>query len=168
MNDVAHAPAPGLLSQTAEAYGEEYRRHLMEQYRLYVEMSERLSSRRMLANSFFTGMNTAVVGALAIALKERLIEPVGLILAPVTAALLMCVAWWLMIVSYRKLNGGKFEVILAMERLLPLAPFTAEWAVLGRGEQGRRYRPITSVELLVPWLFASIHVALAIVFLASS
>ncbi|MEB3361924.1 MAG: hypothetical protein VKI42_07370 [Synechococcaceae cyanobacterium] len=41
--------------------------------------------------------------------------------------------------SYRQLNSGQYQVILAMEDLLPLAPFELEWEVLGRGKDPQRY-----------------------------
>ncbi len=155
-----------LQSVQQAGYGDSYRQHVRDQYHLYVEMADRISSRRMLANSFFVGMNTAVAGAIAVSLKEKLIDPPALILAPVVAALLMCSAWWMMVLSYRRLNSAKFKVILAMERLLPLAPYSAEWAALEEKRRSAGYLPITSVELIVPWLFAAIHVSLSVAFLA--
>lgn len=154
-----------LLATSPETYGKEYSYHALRQYELCVEMADRVSSRRMIANSFFVGMNTAVVGALAIALKEGLIQSRTLVVAPATAAILMCIAWWMMVLSYRQLNAGKFKVILAMERYLPLAPYAAEWAALDGGKSRRDYLQTTKVELLVPWLFAGIHVALTVAIL---
>jgi len=159
------AISSALLSASRENYGKDYEYHALRQYQMCVEMADRISNRRMLANSFFVGMNTAVVGALAIALKEGLIQSRTLVIAPATAAVLMCVAWWMMVLSYRQLNAGKFKVILAMERQLPFAPFAAEWIALGAGRLRRDYLQTTRVELLVPWLFAGIHVALTVAIL---
>lgn len=160
--------AAALHANSPEAYGEDYRYHALRQYQISVEMADRVSNRRMLANSFFVGMNTAVVGALAVALKEGLIASRTLVVAPATAAVLMCIAWWMMVLSYRQLNAGKFRVILAMERELPFAPFAAEWAALDSGRSRRRYLQTTTVELLVPWLFAGIHVALTVAILVKA
>lgn len=157
-----------LLVTTPEAYGEDYDYHALRQYQMCVEMADRVSSRRMIANSFFVGMNTAVVGALAVALKEGLITSRTLVIAPATAATLMCVAWWMMVLSYRQLNAGKFKVILAMEKQLPFAPFAAEWVALEGGRSRRDYLQTTKVELLVPWLFAGIHIALTVAILVKA
>ncbi|MBX3694790.1 MAG: hypothetical protein KF790_06425 [Steroidobacteraceae bacterium] len=157
--------ASALRPVTAEAYGGDYTDHALRQYQLYVEMTDRVSNRRMLANSFFVGMNTAVVGALAFALKAGLIVSRTLVVAPASAAILMCIAWWMMVLSYRQLNAGKFRVILAMEQRLPLAPYTAEWQALDASRSRREYLQTTRIELLVPWLFAGIHVALSIAIL---
>lgn len=160
--------ATSLLAVTPQEYGSDYRLHALREYELYVEMADRVSSRRMIANSFFVGMNTAVVGALAIALKEGLIQSRTLVVAPASAAVLMCIAWWLMVLSYRQLNAGKFRVILAMERYLPFAPYAAEWKALDNASSRREYLQTTKVELLVPWLFAGIHVALTIAILVKA
>jgi hypothetical protein len=157
-----------LHANSPEEYGEDYQYHALRQYQISVEMADRVSNRRMLANSFFVGMNTAVVGALAVALKEGLITSRTLVVAPATAAVLMCIAWWMMVLSYRQLNAGKFRVILAMERVLPFAPYAAEWAALDSGHSRRRYLQTTTVELLVPWLFAGIHVALSVAILVKA
>jgi hypothetical protein len=43
----------------------ELRTIVLEQYKLYVEMADRLSARRALANTFFLTVNTAVLIGLA-------------------------------------------------------------------------------------------------------
>ncbi len=42
-------------------YGSNYEAHYFEQYKLFVEMTDRISSRRQSANSFFLSVNTAVI-----------------------------------------------------------------------------------------------------------
>ncbi|MGL6307740.1 hypothetical protein ACSZMF_18840 [Aeromonas caviae] len=43
-----------LISSLKSAYGEEYEKHLFEQYKMFVDMADRVSARRMLANSFLS------------------------------------------------------------------------------------------------------------------
>ena len=45
-----------LLRQSKDTYGDEYENHLFERDKPYVDMADRVSSRRMLANSFFVGV----------------------------------------------------------------------------------------------------------------
>lgn len=49
----------------AANYGS-YERHLLEQYRLYVEMADRIAARRHTANTFFLTSNTAFVSFIAL------------------------------------------------------------------------------------------------------
>jgi predicted homoserine dehydrogenase-like protein len=69
------------------------------------------------------------------------------------------VLWKRNIDSYKDLNTGKFRVITEMEKVLPVAAFTAEWEVLQRGENKSLYRPFHRVEILVPFIFAAVHLA---------
>jgi hypothetical protein len=48
---------------TQEEYGDNFKPHLLEQYKLYVEMADRISGRRQSANSFFLSVNTAIIAA---------------------------------------------------------------------------------------------------------
>jgi len=50
-----------LYSVSNKEYGSEYNSHVIEIYKLYVEMADRISTRRQLANSFFLSINTAIV-----------------------------------------------------------------------------------------------------------
>lgn len=152
-----------LFPVPVEELGGRHLDHLVTQYKLYVDMADKVSTRRMVANTFFVGMNTAVAGALAVSLRDSLDIPRNLLFGPAIAALLMCLTWWMLILSYRQLNAGKYRVILAMEKRLPSSPYTAEWAALSDGRSKRDYLQITNIELLVPWLFAAIHVALGVV-----
>lgn len=44
------------------AANEKQQAHLLDQYKLYVEMADRISARRQTANSYFLSINTALVG----------------------------------------------------------------------------------------------------------
>ena len=80
------------------------------------------------------------------------------------AALAQCGAWWMIVRSYRQLNGGKFKVVGLMEKRLPAAPYSsAEWKALGEGEDWRLYLPLTHVEQWVPMIFAAVYVAAVLI-----
>ena len=40
---------------------EKYQEHLLEQYKLYVEMADRVSQRRLTTNSYFLSINSAIL-----------------------------------------------------------------------------------------------------------
>lgn len=41
---------------------DDYQAHLLEQYKLYVGMADKISERRQSANSYFLSLNTALLG----------------------------------------------------------------------------------------------------------
>ena len=150
---------PLLLRASEDGYGDLYRQHLFDQYRLVVEMADRLSARRMQANTFFLAVNTGLLTVLANLVKDGLISGIAGAL-PLIAVLVLCYGWWRIVGSYRQLSSGKHAVILEIETLLPAAPYAAEWAVLGEGRDPRRYLPLTHVETWVPRLFALLYLLL--------
>ena len=114
---------------------------LMEQYKLFVETSERLVARRQIVNTFFLSANALALSALGLVAKE--LSPLAAlgIVALAGAALLLCISWKRLVRSYAQLNGGKFAVIERLEQRLPAALFRAEWAALGEGKDLKVYRP---------------------------
>ena len=150
-----------LLRQSKEDYGAEFENHLFDQYKLYVEMADRVSARRMLANSFFVGLHTTLTIAFTVLLKEKVLQPASLIFVPFVALMLLCYVWWRVVCSYRQLNTGKYKVVLALEQMLPVAPYDAEWIALGEGKDRKLYSPLTGVEKWVPVCFGLLYILLA-------
>ena len=129
----------------------------LDQYKLMVEMADRVSARRATANSFFVTVQSALVTAFGFSKDDR--WPLAV------AGLVVAVAWWLSLRSYRMLNGAKFEVINKMEERLPAAPYKDEWAILKRAEGPlhKRYAALSFVEQTVPVAFAALNAALIVV-----
>lgn len=136
-----------------------FQRDLLEQYKLCVEMADRISARRAAANTFFMTFNTAVVGALG-AFFEHI--PQTAAIAIYAAAIGFCVAWIVLLRSYRSLNTAKFKVIGLMEERLPSSPlYAAEWKALGEGKDWRKHIPLSPIETIVPIGFAACYAYLA-------
>ncbi len=133
--------------------------HVLEQYKIYVESAERVSSRRNLANTFFLTLNTAIVASsAAVYTKGITITGKWWIIFPLIAIELLCFSWMRLIKSYRQLNSGKFKVIGEMEKKLPASPYwNAEWKVLGEGKDSTKYKPLTVVETWIPILFGLLY-----------
>ena len=159
MTSLARALFPG----GPPAGDAETRHELLEQYRLFVETSERVVARRQTANTFFLSINSLLLVAVGILLREATDAAVvafgvaGLSLV----GLFACFAWRRMVTSFRQLNTAKFEIIHLLEERLPAAVFKAEWDALGRGSDPARYRPFTGMEARMPLLFMGLY-ALAI------
>lgn len=143
--------------ETEQAANEAKTDRLLEQYKIYVEMADRISSRRALTNTFFLTINTAVFALVGTFVKDG--SPRGpLILIPVLAIVVQCGAWFFLLRSYRQLNSAKYVVIGAMEEHLPASPYwRAEWKALGEGKDRRRYWPLSHLEQWVPISFAALY-----------
>lgn len=146
----------------SEQYGQKYQEHLLEQYKLYVEMADRISSRRTQANSFFLGVSTALIAAGAAIYGKGYSIPPAIILIVLLAILVLCFTWWRLLQSYRQLNTAKYKIILLLERHLPSAPYATEWAMLGEGKGSKLYRPLTSLERWIPLIFTMLFILLGI------
>jgi hypothetical protein len=147
-----------------DTYGNEHASHLLEQYKLYVQMADKISERRQTANTFFLTINTALVAMLGIAWRpaERLVGPMWYLIVGVSG-LVLCYSWYRLVRSYRDLNSGKFRIVHAIEQLLPIRPYDAEWTIVGRGEDPKLYLPFTHVETKVPWVFFILYLVVIVI-----
>src|SRR4051812_13581163 len=160
MNSVsAGTPATGTArADTSPAAASE-----LELYKLAVEMADRISARRALANTFFLTVNTGLAALLGGKELRWYVAVAGLAFA---------LAWWWLLQSYRKLSWAKFQVINAIEPRLPVQLFSTEWQHLQSTKAPRRlwppsalrawlrgYHELGTVERFVPFAFASIYIA---------
>jgi hypothetical protein len=133
---------------------------VLEQYKLYVEMADRVSNRRGQANTFFLTVNTAVFTLLGVFVQRQTREGEWLLIFPLFALLGQCLAWFYLVRSYRQLNTAKFIVIGLLEERLPASPYwRAEWSALGEGRDRQKYWPLSHLEQWVPLLFAFTYVS---------
>lgn len=133
---------------------EKLQAHLFEQYKLCVEMADRISVRRQTANSYFLTVNTALLSFVGYVTAKDTGDYLWLL---GVVGISLCYLWYRIIRSYRDLNTAKFAVIHEIEKWLPLSPYDAEWEAMGRGEDPQRYKPFTHIETGVPWVFVLLH-----------
>jgi drug/metabolite transporter (DMT)-like permease len=158
---------PEVDAQSYEGVGEKYRTAILEQYKLYVEMADRISARRALTNTFFLTLNTGLIAAAAATKSDFTAS--RLLLLVLIIAVGQCVAWWWLVRSYRLLNGAKYKVVGLLEERLPASPYwSAEWVALGEGKDWRKYLPITHLEQWVPVAFALVYVVGYLMLLGSA
>lgn len=156
---------------TEESYAttKQYQEHLFEQYKIFVEMADQVSTRRNLANTFFLTLHTLIISAVAFSYeKGPRITNRWLNMFPLIAVLVLCYTWWSLMKSYRQLNKVKYKVIGEYERRLPSSPYwSAEWKALGEGKDPKLYKQLTDIENWVPLIFAVLYIigVIAITFL---
>ncbi|UGT60148.1 RipA family octameric membrane protein [Nocardia asteroides] len=141
----------------------QYRAAILEQYKLYVEMADRMSQRRGLANTFFLTLNTALLAA-AGATGTLMNAPLWQLSFALLGVLAQSAVWFYLLRSYRQLSAAKYQVIGWLEEQLPSSPYwRAEWDLLGAGKDRGLFLRLTDVEKWIPVIFA---VAYAGVFVA--
>ncbi len=140
-------------------HNEKWYSHLLDQYKLYVEMADRISSRRATANSYFLSVNSAILAFVGYLTSKDSTDYLWLL---ALAGMTLSYFWHALILSYKNLNTAKFLVIHQIEKRLPISPYDAEWEAMGRGKNPKLYRPISHIELGVPYVFMALHVVVVI------
>ena len=153
----------------AEEYGEKFYEHLVEQYKLYVEMADRISIRRTQTNRFYISLLSGLIALLSLVASKgtsiisvtNISENIVLLIFAFLG-LALCFIWIVNIHSYRQLNSGKFKVIHEMEQSLPFPCYDREWEILGRGKEGKNYLQLTRIEKYVPFTLAVPYILILI------
>lgn len=134
---------------------------LMQQYKLYVELVDRISQRRALANTFYLTLNVALLSFIA-GFKDS----VGMFYLwfVLVSGILVSLVWFFTIKSYKQLNTAKFDVIHKIETKLPLNLFKYEWERLEYGKSFNTYWPLTHIEKYIPLVFIALYFLSGIVY----
>lgn len=159
VKDISISLSEELWNQNdTEAFkNDEYHQMLMEQYKVYVEMSDRVSARRNLAQTFFMTFHAVVLGVLGLSLShEPTVHRVGFLLFPLLGLLVMCYGWWSLVQYFRRLARAKGLVIAELEKRLPSRPsIQAEQKAMGRLNP---YGPLKRMEVVLPIIFALLYI----------
>jgi hypothetical protein len=160
VSDAAEQPRPPAAADAARS-GTPNGAVELELYKLAVEMADRISARRGLANTFFLTVNTGLAALLGGTELRWYVAAAGIVFA---------LAWWWLLQSYRRLSSAKFRVITALEPDLPIQLFSEEWRYLESTKAPRRlwpardlwawmngYHELGTVERVVPLAFAAIY-----------
>lgn len=141
-----------------ENYKGNQKEHLLRQYELFVNSSEKISSKRMTSNNFYLGANTAlfsVASYLSILSKSFVVLILSFI------GIFLCLSWLSNLASYKRLNNAKFKVIHELEAHLPARVFTKE------DEYLNNYYTLTKLEGIIPYLFIILYGVTILLFLPS-
>ena len=152
-------PDKGLIRQDGESYGDSFVSDLLEQYKLYVQSAENVSSRRITSNRYLLTINAALVALYGLQ-SANFGQDYWTLLIPVIG-IPVSLLWYLIIKSHADLNRIKFDVIHEFEQHLPAAMYKHEWQLAEEG-QGTSYRAVTKVERWIPILFAVLHLVLTV------
>ena len=142
---------------TENCSNELYQTLLIEQYKLYVEMYDRITARRSLANTFFLTLHAILISVLGLSLRNtNTITGVGLLLFPLLGLLVLCYAWWRLVQYYRRVSIAKEHVIAEMETRLPSNP---SWSAERKAMQiDRPYNSLRRMEIVLPFIFGLLYI----------
>ncbi len=146
-----------LISNPKASYGESFQPHLLEQYKLYVESSQRVTDRRITTGNYLLTVNSFLLTVFGVASSQHL-GGFWLAIVPV-AGLLVSFTWYSLVVFYRNLGARKYKVVHQLESFLPVAPFRCEWQS-AHEERARSHTGVTRLERVVPLTFAAIYLVL--------
>jgi len=141
-------------------YGKSYQEHLFRQYELLVDSADKISERRNNANNYYLGINTATLTLIGVV--SHVENSLWILPYVYLAGIIFSIIFYLLINSYKQLNSGKFNVIHEIEKKLPLATYSYEWEVLGRGKDKSRYFPFSHIELWIPITLGIVYFILLI------
>jgi len=152
-------PDKVLIRQEKEVYGDSFVSDLLEQYKLYVQSAENVSSRRVTSNRYLLTINAALVALYGLQ-SANFGQGYWTLLIPIIG-IPVSLLWYLIIKSHADLNRIKFDVIHEFEQHLPAAMYKYEWRLAEEG-RGTPYQAVTKIERWIPVLFAGLHVVLTV------
>ena len=129
---------------------------VLEQYKMYVEMADRVSARRVATNKFYISLLAALLAFVTFVLSKQICYgyETAVLVSFSILGLVLNFVWLINIQSYRQLNSGKFRVIHEMEEKLAFPCYKKEWQILGEGKDSKQYRRLTRVERFVPYILS--------------
>ncbi len=152
---------PMLYSVEKDVYGDRYKEHVMEQYKIYIESINYTSSLKHKANSYFLTIHTLLLAMTGMSFTNVYFSAPEAwnIIAPLIG-LLLSVAWWQMTRAYKKINQIKFRILHHLEKQLPFALYTAEYKIVkGEDVHMRKYH-LHNMEPIVPVVFMLLYISL--------
>jgi len=120
---------------------------LYNQYQLFTEMADKISSRRTTLNNFFLSANSLFLVAIGLLVESNLIHWTSVVLF---LAILFEISWLRLIKYYRELNKAKFEIINKIEEKLPTRGYTIEWHIKKTYKKPGKHTRISFGEMWIP------------------
>ncbi len=142
-------------------YETDHKNLLLDQYKMYVEMHDRISARRNQVNSFFISLLSGLLAIFSIASNQGQMlkfPMVGLVVGFLGS--ILCILWNFNIRAYRRLVERKIQVILEMEEFLPFYCYNKESFLREQDLTGRTYLRPTSIEQYVSVVFGIVYIVL--------
>lgn len=144
--------AQHLHVQSEKEYGEAYREHFLEQYKMAIQGIDYTSKWKHFVNNYFLTIHTVFLAAigLSVARDKIMVSVVAHQVVPIIG-MFIAITWWIMVRSSNDVLAAKFSILHSIERHLPLALYKTEWEILGASSSSARR--MVFIEASVPCLF---------------
>lgn len=141
-----------LYKKSELEYGELYRNHFLEQYKIAIQGVDYTSKWKHIVNNYFLTIHTILLAAVGLsAAREKLaMTELAHQVIPIIG-IFMAIAWWSTVRSYNDILEAKFAILHCLEEHLPLAIYRAEWEVLCASHNNPRRMAL--IDSVVPALF---------------
>jgi hypothetical protein len=129
-----------------EGAKEKYQQAILEQYKLYADLTDRASARAPVIDTFFLTINTAAIALIGLLLARQAPLSVSpwLLLVLLVPLLANCNIWWNVIQGRQRTLMAKIQVTVGLEKRLPAQPLgAAEWKAYLKTHPGGRLRART-------------------------
>ena len=143
-----------------EDYEDSFAKHLFEQYKLFVNTSLDVTSKRLESNKFHLTLNSVVFGFSS---YMTTLDQHSVIILFSIIGILISAVWYKNVLAYRELNRAKFVVIHELEDHLPARLFKYEEECYLN-----RYHELTSLEKYYPIIFIALYAALILFAIANT
>jgi hypothetical protein len=147
-----------------DSYGgskEKYQDAVLKQYKLYSDLTDRVSARAPIVDTFFLTINTAAIALIGVVWTghDQIRASSWLLVIPLVPLLANCNIWWNIIQSRRRILAAKTQVIVALEERLPAQPLgTAEWKAYQTVHPGALRTPKSLGLQWIPIAFALLYI----------
>jgi hypothetical protein len=119
-------------NEQREAYGEKYQDHLLEQYKLYIEMAATQIAGNAHMNRYNLTLHSMLFTLIGYILQKNSAHLTPMVWVIVGVGLIMALIWCKMFFVYKRLARGKRDVVREFEKRLPFPPWTVEWDKEGK------------------------------------
>tara|TARA_E500000178_G_C16691539_1_gene603931 strand:- start:2 stop:556 length:555 start_codon:yes stop_codon:yes gene_type:complete len=133
---------------------ETYHHLLMEQYKIYFNISDNINARRTVINTFFLTLHAIILAVIGLSLSRMPSVPnLVLLLITLMGLLGLCFSWWKLARYYRQVARAKRQVISELEKRLPSNASVTADRQLGNTKRN----PLFSIETTLPIIFATLY-----------
>ncbi len=140
-----------------------------EEYKFFIEDTARLTERRQTVTNIYVAVNTVLLSAVALLVKDAGLRPWAAAAATImllVAGIVICLFWHQLILRYKKLIGLRLTELRLMEELPELAGcqrmYHVEDALYPRDAQGKmlkrqRGMDFSDLERQLPNVFIALY-----------